>query len=154
MGGRYLSLKTWPDISHEWEWSQEDLEYLQKNANVAKERIEAQYKALLANHPDGKISMKDFRTMLQEGNPGRKSSRMSKHIWRMYDTNRDGSIDFKEFMMVLYVMSNVSSEENLKQIFRVFDINNDGRIPRAPRGGHSLTARLRKGDQFSKWATP
>ena len=28
------------------------------------------------------------------------------------------------------------------------------RIPRAPRGGHSLTARLRKGDQFSKWATP
>ena len=23
-------------------------------------------------------------------------------------------------------------------------------IPRAPRGGHSLTARLRKGDQFSK----
>ena len=66
--------------------------------------------------------------MLQEGNPGRKSSRMSKHIWRMYDTNRDGSIDFKEFMMVLYVMSNVSSEENLKQIFRVFDINNDGRI--------------------------
>ena len=31
-------------------------------------------------------------------------------------------------MIVLYVMSNGSPEENLKQIFRVFDINNDGSI--------------------------
>merc|ERR1712242_79262 len=34
----------------------------------------------------------------------------------------------KEFMMVLYIMSNGTPEENLKQIFRVFDINNDGKI--------------------------
>ena len=41
---------------------------------------------------------------------------------------QDGSIDFREFMIVLYVMSNGSPEENLRQIFRVFDINNDGKI--------------------------
>ena len=31
-------------------------------------------------------------------------------------------------MIVLYIMSNGSPEENLKQIFRVFDINDDGTI--------------------------
>ena len=31
-------------------------------------------------------------------------------------------------MIVLYIMSNGTPEENLKQIFRVFDINNDGFI--------------------------
>merc|ERR1739846_212624 len=31
-------------------------------------------------------------------------------------------------MIVLYIMSNGTPEENLKQIFRVFDINNDGKI--------------------------
>ena len=31
-------------------------------------------------------------------------------------------------MIVLYVMSNGTPEENLRQIFRVFDINNDGKI--------------------------
>ena len=41
---------------------------------------------------------------------------------------QDGHIDFREFMIVLYIMSNGSPEENLKQIFRVFDINNDGSI--------------------------
>lgn len=30
--------------------------------------------------------------------------------------------------MVLYVMSNGSAEENLRQIFRIFDINSDGTI--------------------------
>ena len=41
---------------------------------------------------------------------------------------QDGHIDFREFMIVLYIMSNGTPEENLKQIFRVFDINNDGKI--------------------------
>ena len=41
---------------------------------------------------------------------------------------QDGLIDFKEFMIVLYIMSNGTPEENLRQIFRVFDINNDGKI--------------------------
>ena len=31
-------------------------------------------------------------------------------------------------MMVLYIMSNGTPEENLKQIFRIFDINNDGTV--------------------------
>ena len=31
-------------------------------------------------------------------------------------------------MIALYVMSNGTPEENLKQIFRIFDINNDGSI--------------------------
>jgi len=35
---------------------------------------------------------------------------------------------YREFMIVLYVMSSGTPQENLKQIFRVFDINNDGSI--------------------------
>jgi Ca2+-binding EF-hand superfamily protein len=31
-------------------------------------------------------------------------------------------------MIVLYVMSSGSAEENLRQIFRIFDINDDGSI--------------------------
>ena len=41
---------------------------------------------------------------------------------------QDGHIDFREFMIVLYIMSNGTPQDNLKQIFKVFDINNDGFI--------------------------
>ena len=46
----------------------------------------------------------------------------------MYDTNGDGSVDFKEFTLALDVLANGTPEQNLKQIFRVLDINNDGKI--------------------------
>ena len=51
---------------------------------------------------------------------------------------QDGHIDFREFMIVLYIMSNGTPEENLKQIFRVFDINNDGKITLKVRMPQSL----------------
>ena len=44
---------------------------------------------------------------------------LEKRIFNMYDENRDGVISFKEFMMVMYVMSNGTPEQNLRQIFRV-----------------------------------
>eukprot|EP00092_Neocalanus_flemingeri_P031561 GFUD01034272.1.p1 GENE.GFUD01034272.1~~GFUD01034272.1.p1 ORF type:complete len:222 (+),score=69.50 GFUD01034272.1:170-835(+) len=108
--------------------TEEDIEYLEKTTTVDKEQIDAQYQIFLTNHPDGQISKKSFRSMLADCFPGADTSRLSKHIWRMYDTNLDGFIDFREFMMVLYVMSYGSPEDNLKQIFRVFDIDNDGKI--------------------------
>ena len=47
-------------------------------------------------------------------------------VFRMYDKNNDGFIDFREFMIILYVMSTGAPEEKLKQIFRIFDLNSDG----------------------------
>ena len=66
--------------------------------------------------------------MMKQCYPNTDTEKLEKHIFRMYDANKDGNIDFREFMIVLYVMSSGSPEENLKQIFRVFDINNDGGI--------------------------
>ena len=62
---------------------------------------------------------------------------MEKHVFRVYDTNNDGFIDFVEFMVcwekipnssltfkvVYYVMADGSPEEVLLKIFRIFDIN-------------------------------
>ena len=48
----------------------------------------------------------------------------------IWNVSNPVSYSFREFMIVLYVLSNGSPEENLKQIYRVFDINNDGSISR------------------------
>ena len=81
--------------------------------------------------------------MMKECYPGTDTEKLERHIFRMYDTNKvtqrtiardhlvclqDGHIDFREFMIVLYIMSNGTPQDNLKQIFKVFDINNDGFI--------------------------
>ena len=50
------------------------------------------------------------------------------HIWRIYDVNMDGVIDFSEFLVALDIMSNGTPEQNLEQLFRFFDVNRNGYI--------------------------
>merc|ERR1719150_2755563 len=66
--------------------------------------------------------------MLREAIPEADTSGLVEHVWRIYDTNLDGEIDFREFMLALSTMSKGSAEENLRQIFRLFDVNSDGRV--------------------------
>lgn len=107
-----------------------DLDFIANHTAASREMVEENYHSFLAKHPDGKISKKDFKKMMHECYPNANIEKLEKHIFRMYDANGDGKIDFKEFMIVLYVLSSGSPEQNLKQIFRVFDINNDGSISR------------------------
>jgi len=106
----------------------DDIEFIAKNTALSKDQVESRYQNFLKMHPDGRISRKSFHTMMKECYPGADTEKLERHIFRMYDSNKDGHIDFREFMIVLYIMSNGTPEENLKQIFRVFDINNDGTI--------------------------
>lgn len=112
----------------------EDLDFIAQNTAVTRDEVDKQYEHFLSRHPDGKITKRDFRQMMQVCYPGTDTSKLESHIFRMYDANGDGHIDFREFMLVLYVMSNGTPEENLKQIFRVFDINNDGTVSQKEMG--------------------
>merc|ERR1719273_2116114 len=111
--------------------SERELTNIATNTGLELERVELQYQKFLSNHKHGNISKRSFQAMLRESYPGAEPAvlgKLSQHIFRMYDTNQDGHIDFIEFMLALYIMNNGSAEANLKQIFRVFDINNDGAI--------------------------
>ena len=60
--------------------------------------------------------------------PKKDATKMEKHVFRMYDSDKDGFIDFTEFMLVFHIMSDGTVEEVLTKIFRVFDVNGDGVI--------------------------
>jgi len=90
----------------------------------------AMYENFMVKHPDGNIARKEFRSMVQACYPDIDVIRLEKHIFRLFDKDGDGTIDFKEFMIVLYIMSNGTAEENLRQIFKVFDLDGNGCISR------------------------
>lgn len=60
---------------------------------------------LSSEHPNGKLNKKDFRKMIAEALPKKDVTKMEKHVFRVYDTNRDGYIDFVEFMVVFHILS-------------------------------------------------
>jgi len=110
--------------------TEEDLTFISSHTALSRQEVDERYEHFLQKHPDGKITKKEFRHMMQVCYPSTDTEKLEKHIFRMYDSNGDGFIDFREFMLVLYILSSGTPEENLKQIFRIFDINNDKSISR------------------------
>jgi Ca2+-binding EF-hand superfamily protein len=70
----------------------------------------------------------DFRIMVERTMPSKDAKKMEKHVFRIYDSNNDGYIDFIEFMIIFHIMLDGTPEEVLGKIFRVFDANSDGTI--------------------------
>ena len=105
-----------------------DKDYIANQTSATRDEVTARYEEFLKTHPNGCISREEFSEMIRTCYPGTETEALEKHIFRMYDTNMDGYIDFKEFMVLLYIMSAGTPEQNLEQIFRIFDINGDGTI--------------------------
>jgi len=107
---------------------EEDIRQLMETSGLERMQVEEHFNSFKAEHPDGKMKKKEFKEMMSKALPKKDASKMEKHVFRVYDTNNDGFIDFVEFMVVYYVMADGSPEEVLLKIFRIFDINSDGVI--------------------------
>jgi len=112
---------------------QEDIDAFTFTSGLSEETIRTKFDQFLKDHPKGKISRKSFRKILVDAfahssNPVKEVEKMEKHIFRIYDTNKDGHIDFIEFMVVFHVLSEGTPEAVLKKLFRLFDVNSDGSI--------------------------
>jgi len=109
--------------------SDADLDFIVANtSNSDKDMLRKQFANFCEQCPDGHIDRKNFRLLMRSCHPGRNLERLEKRIFNMYDENRDGRISFAEFMVVMYVMSNGTPEENFRQIFRILDADGNGVI--------------------------
>merc|ERR1711942_339689 len=106
----------------------EDIAALSKSSGLDESQVKQSFDAFVTEHPDGKMRPKDFREMMQKALPAKDAGKMEKHVFRIYDTSNDGYIDFTEFMLIFFIMSDGTPEEVLTKIFRVFDVNSDGTI--------------------------
>merc|ERR1711910_1718 len=107
---------------------EEDIAALSKSSGLDEAQVKEAFDAFIAEHPNGKMKPKDFREMMSKALPKKDASKMEKHVFRIYDSNNDGYIDFSEFMLIFFIMSDGTPEEVLTKIFRVFDVNSDGTI--------------------------
>ena len=107
---------------------EEDTATLSSASGQNEEQIIRSFNEFVEKHPDGNIKPKDFHEMMSRALPKKDTSKMEKNVFRLYDSNNDGCINFTEFMTTFLIMDDGEPEEVLTKIFRVFDINGDGSI--------------------------
>ena len=81
--------------------TKEDVEFISSIPSISHDQIKEQFDSFVQQHPKGKISKKEFGEMMKTCLPdfdlvnNWTGSAEVSHIFRMYDKNGDGEIDFR-----------------------------------------------------------
>jgi neurocalcin delta len=113
--------------------SPKTLSELQKNVDVdiSKEEIEEWFREYQSNLGKGmsKLTMKEFREVYNSVFDGDADVFVS-HLFRSFDEDNDGFVDFKEFIVGLCVSGSDKPETKLKWAFKMYDLDGNGSISR------------------------
>lgn len=130
--------------------SQEQLSQLQKDTHFDKKELQQWYKGksflfgiasdtlliisfgfltgFLKDCPSGMLTKEEFQKIYRQFFPFGDPTSFADYVFNVFDSDKSGSIDFKEFICALSVTSRGKMEDKLDWAFQLYDIDGDGKI--------------------------
>jgi len=108
--------------------SEEDMEFLKSHTRYDEATIKEWYKGFRQDCPNGTLSPTKFVDMYKLFFPSGNAEQFCDHVFRTFDTDKSGTIDFREFLLAIDVTSAGAPEEKLKWAFRMYDVDGNGVI--------------------------
>merc|ERR1712123_469376 len=108
--------------------SKADLAWLTTHTRYNEGTILEWFKGFKQDCPDGRLTAESFMKIYSKCFPAGNVTEFCDHVFRTFDTDKNGFIDFKEFLLAIDVTSAGTPEEKLKWAFRMYDVDGNGVI--------------------------
>ncbi|KAG7492553.1 hypothetical protein MATL_G00015970 [Megalops atlanticus] len=106
----------------------EGLEKLQEQTKFTKKELQILYRGFKNECPSGMVNEETFKLIYSQFFPQGDSSTYAHFLFEAFDTNKNGSVSFEDFVTGLSVILRGSIIDRLNWAFNLYDLNKDGCI--------------------------
>ena len=103
---------------------------LRENTEFTSNEIQKWYRQFHRDYPNGYLTLEEFQQLYASFFPCGETSAFAEHLFRSLDTDNDGWLDFREFIIGLSLLTRGSLRGRLAWAFSLYDIDGNGYITR------------------------
>ena len=105
-----------------------DMEFCLSHTKFDQAQIHYWFNAFRKECPKGRLTKTHLHSLFRKVFPSGDSEAFCNHIFRIFDSDGNQFLDFKEFLMALDVASCRDEREKLEWAFRLYDVDSSGTI--------------------------
>ncbi|KAM9560934.1 A-type potassium channel modulatory protein KCNIP2-like isoform 1-T1 [Salvelinus alpinus] len=106
----------------------EGLDKLQEQTKFTKKELKVLYRGFKNECPSGLVNEETFKTIYSKFFPQGDSGAYAHFLFEAFDTNKNGSVSFEDFVFGLSIILRGTINDRLNWAFNLYDLNKDGYI--------------------------
>jgi len=106
--------------------TEEEIQLLLENTSFDRSQIIEWHNGFMKDFPSGKMNRYGFIRVYSQLYPKGRSEEYSRQVFKVFDANNSGEIDFHELMLSMQVTTLGNLKKKLEIAFQLYDIDRNG----------------------------